>query len=161
MAKADLISYDLESYPSDLLKQVESLENRSDELDSPVRLNLLKCAIYELDLAAKGFRNVYQRVFTSNKQSSNWFDRINRQLMDLEKSFIHKTGLQDRPWNRSLFTAEDPFSGYGSWMLPGLRCELEHRSTENIQKWELAYVRAIETLGSRIRKITESLSSLG
>ena len=93
--------------------------------------------------------------------TSKWFNRMNHQLMDLEKSFIHKTGLQDRPWNRSLFTAEDPFSGYGSWMLSGLRCELEHRSTENIQKWESTYVRAVETLGSRIRKITESLSSLG
>ncbi|HCR18435.1 MAG TPA: hypothetical protein DIU35_13225 [Candidatus Latescibacteria bacterium] len=93
--------------------------------------------------------------------TSKWFDRMNRQLMDLEKSFIHKTGLQDRPLNRSLFTAEDPLSGYGSWMLPDLRYELEHRSTENRQKWESTYVRAVETLGSRIRKITESLSSLG
>ena len=99
----------------------------------------------------------------SPERPANQLDYESRlqELIDLEKSFIYQKGLQDRPWNRSLFTAEDPFSGYGSWMLPGLRYELEHDSVENIQSWEAVYVKSIESLATKIRKLTESLSTAG
>ena len=45
---------------------------------------------------------------------------INRLLLSLERTLLHEEGLQERPWYRSLYASPDPFSGYASWMLPGL-----------------------------------------
>ena len=159
LANASLLPFDLASYPVDLLHHVETLEKRSNELSLPFRFNRLKAAIYELDQAALGYQKVYKRTFAQGKTNKDNLQKLNETLIDLEKGFLHKQGLQDRPWNRSLFTAEDPFSGYGSWMLPGLRHELEHGSTEHLRTWEEIYVEAVESITSKIRHLVETLTA--
>jgi N-acetylated-alpha-linked acidic dipeptidase len=47
--------------------------------------------------------------------------RINTRLLALEKAFLHEDGLAFGRWFQSLYASIDPFSGYASWMLPGLR----------------------------------------
>jgi N-acetylated-alpha-linked acidic dipeptidase len=158
-ANAALLPFDLGSYPSDLLHHVETLEKRSDELSLPYRFNQLKAAIYELDRAALGYQNVYHRTFAQGKTHNDHLQDLNETLIDLERTFLHQKGIQDRPWNRSLFTAEDPFSGYGSWMLPGLRYELEHGSIEHLQTWEDIYVKAVESLTGKIHHLIETLTA--
>ncbi len=79
------------------------------------------------------------------------------QLIALEKAFLYMDGLQGRPWSRSLYASPDPFSGYASWMLPGLRYEIETESTEGVSAWEAIYVQAIEDLTERIRAATRTL----
>ena len=78
LANADILPYDLESYPSDLLEHVEALEKRSDDLNMPLRLNLMKSSIYELDQAAKGFQNVCKRTFPTGELTDKLLTQLNR-----------------------------------------------------------------------------------
>ena len=82
--------------------------------------------------------------------------RLNTHLIALEKAFLSKRGLQNRPWSRSLYAAPDPFSGYASWMLPGLRYEIE-TGGRNITEWLENLIAAIDDLNGRIVRLTAAL----
>ena len=76
----------------------------------------------------------------------------------LEKAWLDEEGLQDRPWSRNLYVSPDPFSGYASWMLPGVRFEIETEDPEEVPEWEERYLRAIERLTNYLDQATAELS---
>ena len=84
--------------------------------------------------------------------------RTNRLLRQLEKAWLDEEGLQDRPWSRNLYVSPDPFSGYASWMLPGVRFEIETEDPEEVPEWEERYLRAIERLTNYLDQATAELS---
>jgi N-acetylated-alpha-linked acidic dipeptidase len=63
--------------------------------------------------------------------------------MSLEKSFIDPKGMYFGNWYRSLYASSDPFSGYASWVLPGIQYEIEIKNTERLQEWDDRYSQAI------------------
>jgi N-acetylated-alpha-linked acidic dipeptidase len=79
---------------------------------------------------------------------------INAAFIGLEKAWLDDRGLQDRPWSRSLYVSPDPFSGYASWMLPGLRYEIETDDPADVPEWETRYVDAIRRLATRMDELT-------
>ena len=54
--------------------------------------------------------------------------RLNKQMIDLEKSFISDQGMYFGSWYKSLYASSDPFSGYAAWILPGLEYEIALKS---------------------------------
>jgi N-acetylated-alpha-linked acidic dipeptidase len=87
--------------------------------------------------------------------------RINRALIGLEKAWLDDDGLQDRPWSRSLYVSPDPFSGYASWMLPGIRYEIETDDPAGVPAWQARYVDAVGRLAARMRAITALIEEGG
>ena len=83
---------------------------------------------------------------------------LNAMLISLEKSFVHEEGLQGRPWFRSLYASPDPFSGYASWMLPGLRYEIETDNEEQLAFWQTVYVAAVTKLTERVETLRAKLA---
>jgi N-acetylated-alpha-linked acidic dipeptidase len=81
--------------------------------------------------------------------------RINAAFIGLEKAWLDERGLQDRPWSRSLYVSPDPFSGYASWMLPGLRYEIETDDPGDVPEWEQRYLDALRRLTDRMDQTTE------
>jgi N-acetylated-alpha-linked acidic dipeptidase len=79
-------------------------------------------------------------------------------LIGLEKSFMHEEGLQGRPWFRSLYASPDPFSGYASWMLPGLRYEIETDNEDQLAFWQAVYVEAVSELTARVEALRVELA---
>lgn len=71
---------------------------------------------------------------------------VNNLYRLLERRWLYADGLPERPWFRNLFAATDPDSGYGAWMLPGLRWAIEARSPEALAIAAVAYDRAFERL---------------
>jgi len=86
-------------------------------------------------------------------QGSNVLQNMNQQLIGLEQAWLHPKGLQERPWSRSLFGAEDPFEGYAPWMLPGLQWEIEQQSESGLQEWTEIYVQAVARLENQVRNL--------
>ncbi|MEO1083272.1 MAG: transferrin receptor-like dimerization domain-containing protein, partial [Acidobacteriota bacterium] len=64
----------------------------------------------------------------------------------LERRWLFADGLPERPWFRNLFAATDPDSGYGAWMLPGLRWAVERKSLEAVTLAIEAYSRVLSRL---------------
>ena len=84
-------------------------------------------------------------------------DRTNRLLRQLEDAWLDDEGLQDRPWSRNLYVSPDPFSGYASWMLPGVRYEIETDDPAEVPEWEAKYIRAIDRLVEVLDRATAEL----
>ncbi len=158
LANADILPYDLVRYPTDIDRHIGAMESRAGELGVNLKLDRLKAATdvlsevaaeLELSLFSEGSR-IYDPAADRNA--------ANRGLLDMEKAFIRSEGLQGRPWSQSLFASPDPFSGYASWMLPGLRFEVESRSAAGITEWEGTYVIAVQDLTRRMRALTNQVT---
>ena len=157
LANADLLPYDLPRYATDLVTHIDGLKQRARQLKKSLRVDALETAAASLAEAAGEFETARNQCLESNPPSKTQTKKLNAALIALEKAFLHPEGLQERPWNRSLYTAEDPFSGYASWMLPGLRYELETGTLKGLQTWQTIYVNAVETLTQQIHELTEKL----
>ena len=75
---------------------------------------------------------------------------INQQLIALEKSFIDKKGMYYGDWFKSIYASSDPFSGYASWILPGIEYELAIKRNEKFNEWDTRYAKAIENLTQKM-----------
>ena len=85
---------------------------------------------------------------------------MNAQLIALEKSFIEEKGMDYGSWYRSLYASTDPFSGYASWMLPGIEYEVALKRSENLNAWDERYAAAINSLTSKMDVLLKSLGQL-
>ena len=83
--------------------------------------------------------------------------KINKQLISLEKSFIDEKGMYFGSWYRSLYAGTDPFSGYASWILPGIEYEIALKRLEKLKEWDMRYSKAIDDLAIKITKLNESI----
>ena len=86
--------------------------------------------------------------------------QINTHLIALEKSFIEEKGMDYGAWYRSLYASTDPFSGYASWMLPGIEYEVALKKTENLKAWDIRYAASINRLTDKMKTLNTYLGNL-
>jgi N-acetylated-alpha-linked acidic dipeptidase len=89
--------------------------------------------------------------------SANEIKKINQQMLALEKSFIDPKGMYFGNWYRSLYASSDPFSGYASWILPGIQYEIEMKANDRLSEWDDRYSKAILDLKNKIDQLINSL----
>jgi N-acetylated-alpha-linked acidic dipeptidase len=83
---------------------------------------------------------------------------VNDALLSLEQAFQYTDGLQFGDQFRSLYASPNPFNGYASWMLPGLRHPVvTDASDEALAKWTRVYRGALQSLTDRVRAATTAL----
>jgi N-acetylated-alpha-linked acidic dipeptidase len=102
---------------------------------------------------AKAFEEQLQSGNLSKKRTK----RLNAKLMALEKSFLDPEGMPYGDWYKSLYASSDPFSGYASWILPGLQYQIEMENKDQLSDWDQRYANAINDLNAKLADIMESL----
>ena len=152
-ANADVLPYDAARYATDTRTHVETLYQVADRRGLKVDLSGLVAATTELDEAAAALVAARERWIGSGEVDPAAAEAVNRALIGLEKAWLNDRGLQGRPWSRSIYVSPDPFSGYASWMLPGLRYEIETDDRADLPGWERVYVGAIRDLAERMRRV--------
>lgn len=150
-ANADVLPYDVTRYATDVRTHVETLLEVAEARRVEVDLTALVEASRLLDDAAAELEDARTRRLAAGPVPADLAARVNADLIGLEKAWLDDRGLQDRPWSRSLYVSPDPFSGYASWMLPGLRFEIETDNPAGVPEWESRYIAAIERLAERMR----------
>jgi N-acetylated-alpha-linked acidic dipeptidase len=60
-------------------------------------------------------------------------------------------------WYKSLYVCNDPFSGYASWILPGIQYEVAIKNTARLEEWDSRYAKAILDLSKKIDGLTKLL----
>jgi len=155
LANADVLPYDVARYAVDLEAHLTALEERAASLDVAMDTAALRAAQTALKGATAAFEEARAAYLAATGPERDP-TAINRGLLQLERAFIIPEGLQNRPLSRSLYVSPDPFSGYASWMLPGLRYELE-TDGEALDAWMDRYVAAVQNLTARIAAVTEQL----
>ncbi len=160
LANADVIPYDVTRYATDTRTHVETLLRVAEDRRVDVDLSRLVEATTALDEAAARFVSAREQSLQGDADALplSVAQRTNRVLRQLEKAWLDDEGLQDRPWSRNLYVSPDPFSGYASWMLPGVRYEIETDDPSEVPEWEEKYLRAIDRLVSRLNEASALLS---
>ena len=57
-------------------------------------------------------------------------------------------------YRNKLNASSDPFSGYASWILPGIEYELAIQRTKKLKEWDTRYAKAITDLAQKMRKMS-------
>jgi N-acetylated-alpha-linked acidic dipeptidase len=153
-ANADLLPYDVTRYAVDTRTHVNTLLDVADSRRVEVDLNRLVDATTDLERAGDALEKARTERVAAGSISLSDAESINAALIGLEKAWLDNRGLQDRPWSRSLYVSPDPFSGYASWMLPGIRYEIETDDPGDVPEWETRYVDAVARLAARMDEVT-------
>ena len=152
-ANADLLPYDVTRYAVDTRTHVQTLIDVATQRGVDVNLSRLLDATRDLDTAAAVLNDARTQRVAAGSLSATEAKRINAAFIGLEKAWLDDRGLQDRPWSRSLYVSPDPFSGYASWMLPGVRYEIETDDPTEVPEWETRYVEAIARLVEQMNEV--------
>ncbi len=155
LANATLIPYDLNRYPNDLKMHFDRAEEKVRQLKSDFKgFEKTRQAIADLSAAAaSATENLSNRV-NDKGLSAVEIQFLNRQLIALEKSFIDQKGMYYGDWFKSIYASSDPFSGYASWILPGIEYELAIQRTKKLKEWDNRYAKAISDLAQKMRKMS-------
>ena len=162
LANADVIPFDVVRYATDTRVHVETLLRVAEDRGVDVDLTRLVAATSGLETAANRFASARDRSLEGDAMAlvAPVAQRTNRLLRQLEDAWLDDDGLQDRPWSRNLYVSPDPFSGYASWMLPGVRYEIETDDPAEVPEWEEKYIRAIDRLVDVLDRATAELEGL-
>ena len=152
-ANADVLPYDVVRYATDTRTHVETLYQVAEARGLTVDFSRLVASTSELDDAAAALVEAREGWIAAGEVDPDRAEAVNRALIGLEKAWLNDRGLQGRPWSRSIYVSPDPFSGYASWMLPGLRYELETGDRADLPGWERVYVGAVGELARRMREV--------
>ena len=156
LANADILPYDLPRYATDLKTHFEAAEKQIKTYDAGFKgFAKVQKEIKELDVVAQAF----EKALTAQLKKKNWTaaqtQQINAKLRALEKAFIDDKGMYFGNWYRSLYASSDPFSGYASWVLPGIQYEIEGKKTDKLAEWDGRYAGAIQQLKNQISELNQ------
>jgi len=155
LANATLIPYDLDRYPNDLKLHFDKAEEKVRKLKSDFKgFEKTRQAIDDLSKAAAIATKSLSTRVNYMRLSSAEIQFLNRQLIALEKSFIDQKGMYYGDWFKSIYASSDPFSGYASWILPGIEYELAIKRTKKLKEWDNRYAKAIADLTQKMSKIS-------
>lgn len=158
LANAEIIPYDVKRYGSDLEMHFENAEKKITAYDEAFEgFAKVDSAITNLNEKAAALDTKLNGMLANAKMSGKQIKSINQQLLALEKSFLEEKGMYFGSWYRSLYAASDPFSGYASWILPGLEYEIALTSSDRLKEWDDRYASAIIRLSEKMNALTSGL----
>lgn len=154
LANSKFIPYDVVKYASDLKMHFSNAEEqvRSYYFDF-AGFKASTTAISSLETTANLVAKALEEQLESRKVNKKKAKRLNAMLLDLEKSFLHPEGMPYGDWYKSLYASSDPFSGYASWILPGIQFQIELGKKEELSKWDERYAEAILSLNKKLDEI--------
>lgn len=158
LANAEIIPYDVKRYGSDLEIHFENAEKKIAAFDEAFGgFSKVDAAITTLNEKAAALDDKLNALLSDGKMSTKQVKSINQQLLALEKSFLEEKGMYFGAWYRSLYAASDPFSGYASWILPGLEYEIALSSSGRLKEWDDRYANAITRLSEKMGTLAAGL----
>lgn len=153
LANADVLPYDVTRYADDLRGHVKTVATRAEAMDHSPSFDGLTTAIDTLAQATAAFEEARAERLANGPPPNA--GALNDTLLSLEQAFLHAEGMPFGDQYRSLYASPNPFNGYASWMLPGLRHPIETAApADTIDRWTAVYRDAIETLTERVRAAT-------
>ncbi|MGY6742477.1 MAG: M28 family peptidase [Cecembia sp.] len=151
LANADLIPYQLTRYAKDLSLHFDNAEKQVKDFHKEFAgFEKSRNAIVSLKESADRLEAAIASMLEKSSPDSRKARELNRDLLTFEKSFIDPKGMYFGNWYRSLYASTDPFSGYASWVLPGIQYEVEIKSTERLAEWDERYSAAILDLKQKM-----------
>ena len=158
-ANASVLPYDLNRYATDISLHLEYLETRAGELNRSIHIEGLEISTH-LDKLDGLTSSLDRRIpeFLAGRPDPDLIEEINKKMIQLERSFLHVDGLPFSRWEQSLYSSTDPWSGYASWMIPGVRYILEDGRSDEELRYELhRFLEAVNRLNHKLTEIHDLL----
>jgi N-acetylated-alpha-linked acidic dipeptidase len=160
LSNHSIVDYDVARYATDLKLHFASAENKVKAYNTSFEgFAASKQSLETLEGTAQELATALEQAGIQ-EISNKALKEVNTQLIGLEKSFIEEKGMDYGSWYRSLYASTDPFSGYASWMLPGIEYEVSLKRSENLAAWDTRYAAAIDRLASKMVALLNNLSQL-
>ncbi|MFN3760560.1 MAG: M28 family peptidase [Algoriphagus aquaeductus] len=157
-ANAAVIPYDVPRYAKDLKGHFEQAVKNVKTIDANFAgFDQVDAALRSLEASSAAYQNALESGLTAGNLSASSLQKINKGLIGLEKSWIDPKGMYYGAWYKSLYVCNDPFSGYASWILPGIQYEVAIKNTTRLEEWDARYAKAILNLSKKIDKLTSQL----
>jgi N-acetylated-alpha-linked acidic dipeptidase len=157
-ANAAVIPYDVERYSKDLKGHFEQAVKNVKTIDPDFAgFDQVDAALAKLQTSTEAYHKTLHKSMFEEKVNSTHLKAINAELIGLEKSWIDPKGMYYGEWYKSLYVCNDPFSGYASWILPGIQYEVAINNTSRLEEWDTRYAKAILDLSKKIDKLTKLL----
>lgn len=153
LANAEILPLDVGRYGEDLRTHIRTAEKAIQAYAPDYQTTKLLKSVDQLAKATEEYVEVMESSVSKGKLKSKKLEQINQTLLKLDRAFIDDEGMAYGKWFRSLYASSDPYSGYASWMLPGLLYEASIESTDNLPSLEKRYIAAFD----RLRKDIEGL----
>ena len=153
LANADILPLDVGRYGHDLRTHIRTAEKAIQAYAPDYLTTRLLASVDQLAQATEKYVSVMEASVMKGKLKGKKLAQVNNTLLKLDRAFIDDEGMPYGKWFRSLYASSDPYSGYASWMLPGLLYEASIESTENLPDLEKRYIAAFD----RLRRDIESL----
>jgi N-acetylated-alpha-linked acidic dipeptidase len=158
MANAELVPYNLNRYASDLQMHIENATEKIKAFNEDFNgFNKTLGAIRSLQETSRSLTKGIKSYLQNKNFSKNKINRINAQLIALEKSFISEKGMYFGAWYKSLYASSDPFSGYAAWILPGIEYEIALKASDRLEEWDLRYANAINSLDNKMKELNKQI----
>jgi N-acetylated-alpha-linked acidic dipeptidase len=158
MANAELVPYNLNRYASDLQMHIENATEKIKAFNEDFNgFNKTLGAIRSLQETSRSLTKGIKSYLQNKNFSKNKINRINAQLIALEKSFISEKGMYFGAWYKSLYASSDPFSGYAAWILPGIEYEIALKASDRLEEWDLRYANVIDSLDNKMKELNKQI----
>ncbi|MFN7119399.1 MAG: M28 family metallopeptidase [Saprospiraceae bacterium] len=157
MANADIIPYDIARYGKDLKLHLANAEKGIQAYAATFSAKNMIAQADVLQQNGEAYQQLLLQKLNGKNLNKNTLQAINKTLISLERSFIDEKGMAYGAWYRSLYASSDPYSGYASWMLPGLLYESSLKSTKNLPDLEQRHLAAFKKIEQKIMELTKYL----
>ena len=159
LANADILPFDFASYGTNIRKFISSL-NAASHVSAKIDLIPLQDRVSAFEAAGRELNDSTSRALASGHLGAAAADRINEELMQVERNWCNPSGIPGRPWwKHSLYGARYT---YAHLELPGLTEAAEAgdwaRASEQAKILESALAKNTELL-QRVRKELDSISA--
>ena len=154
-SNAEIIPYDLSRYGEDLANHVKSLKRRAEEMDRDLQTESLQYTISKIDSITASIESQLSTFIASGPDETE-LEELNQKLIRVERSFLDEDGLPFSAWQKSLYVSTDPWSGYASWMIPGVRYAIEDKRSDEELDIELGrFEEAVERLLKSLKEVED------
>ena len=158
LANATLLPYDVVKYATDLDAHFNHAKTQVSSYYSDFAgFKASTAAISSLHTTANLVAKAFEQRLKNEQISKTKAEELNAMLLDLEKSFLYAEGMPYGDWYKSLYASSDPFSGYASWILPGIQYQIEIQNKEELSQWDSIYAKAIRDLDEKLVDILEEI----
>ena len=117
LANAEILPYDFDNYAENIRRFIASLD-RQTHLGSNADLASLNHRVDEFQIAARALNQTIATAVAAGHLDSAAAQRVNRQLMQVERNWCNPAGIPGRPWfKHSLYGTRET---YDHLELPGV-----------------------------------------
>lgn len=157
LANADVLPLDVGRYGTDLRTHIRTAEKAVQAYAPKYEFSRLLESVDRLAQAAEQYESAVKAGVDGGKLKAKTLAQLNAKLLLLDRAFIDQQGMAYGKWYRSLYASSDPYSGYASWMLPGLLYEASIKSTANLPDLEKRYLAAFDRLRTDLESMVKLL----